>query len=83
MRNFIFEQVSDINDDYPYLAIYMNEIFENNPFMEISINNETCELQFVLYKNDNNIQITAEEWELIYQEGQTFFIKTIKNAQFY
>lgn len=83
-NNLVFEKCSDINENYPFLLIYLKNIDENNPFMEISINKEQ-DLQYILdYEYFNkNIVLSNEEWSLIYRKGHDFFIETMENSKFY
>ena len=77
MATLIFEKVGDINSTYSYLCVY-EEDDKINPFMEISITDDK-KLEFVIYKNLQNVILAAMQWEEIQVTANAFFIKTLAN----
>lgn len=70
-----FEWVGDINFKYPYICIY-DDIDEINPFMEIAIN-ENKEIEFNIYKNQRQINISMADIQLIIEKAKEFRPKAL------
>ena len=77
MKNIQIELVGDINEEYPYLEVFLkNDI--NNPFLDISIS-ENRELVFKIYELKESIQLDVQDWEYILSRAKDFLPKALKN----
>lgn len=70
-----FEWVGDIHYKYPYMCVY-DDMDEINPFMEIAIN-ENKEIEFNIYKNQRQINISMTDIQLIIEKAKEFKPKAL------
>lgn len=78
MKNIRIEYVGDINSDYPYLEVFLNESV--NPFLDIGITKEKT-LYFKLYISKNDILMNFEDWEYILSSAKEFLPEALKNEE--
>ena len=76
MEKLRIEEIGDINYDYPYLEVFLNDKAE--PFMEVSIN-EKKELIFKYYASNFDTLMNVEEWNYILMTAREFLAKALKN----
>lgn len=74
--NLVFEKVSDINMEYPYLCVYIDTDHEN-AFMDIYIN-ESNEIEYMIYNNIDNIILDKNDWNFIQERAKKFFEEIMK-----
>ncbi|MDH6252590.1 hypothetical protein M2347_002317 [Chryseobacterium sp. H1D6B] len=77
--NIRIEEVGEINSDYPYLEVFLND--ESSPFLEVSIINK--ELSFKIYSVKKDINLTNKEWEYINKTASEFLPRALKNEDDY
>ncbi|MBL1220601.1 hypothetical protein JET18_07110 [Chryseobacterium sp. L7] len=78
-ENIRIEEVGDINSDYPYLEVFLND--ELSPFLEISIDDK--ELSFKIYSVKKDIILNYEGWKYIYEAANEFLPRALKNEDDY
>lgn len=71
-----FVKVSDIEFDYCFLEVFLNE--GDLPFMDIRISDDR-ELSFFIYAHQGEISLSLEEWIEINEKGQAFYKSEIEN----
>lgn len=76
MKKIRIEEVGDINSDYPYLEVFLEE--STTSFLEIAIS-EDKELLFKFYASKTDIQIEIEDWDLILSAAKEFLPRALKN----
>lgn len=75
-----FEKVGDVNSEYSYLEVYLN----NYTYASIGISiNKKKELIFTIYKNSSDILLTINQLSSIVKEAQIFLKDEIKNEEFF
>ncbi|MCB6182922.1 hypothetical protein LIN78_05090 [Leeia sp. TBRC 13508] len=76
MKELVFEKVGDVNSTYPYLCVYIQG--DNNPFMEIAVNDSSM-LELTVYTNERNVVLTTDQWEEILKRAREFLPKALEN----
>lgn len=76
MKNLRIEEIGDINYDYPYLEVFLND--KTEPFMEVSIN-EKKELIFKYFASNFDVLLNVEEWNYILVAAREFLPKALRN----
>jgi hypothetical protein len=74
------EEVSDVNFDFPYLEVFYLESL--NPFLDIGIS-ESNQLEFKLYPNQSEINLSIDDLDYILGIAKEFLPKALKNEQDY
>lgn len=74
----IFEKVGDINSTYPYLCVYLEG--KSNPFMEVGVKEDKT-LAFTLYKNDESVSLSVDQWDEIVRRGRKFLPRAISDEE--
>ena len=72
--DLIFEQVGDINIEYPYICVYRFGM--DSPFMGIGITSEK-QLAFTFYAESKNISLSVAPWDEIARRGRVFLPRAI------
>ncbi len=78
MINIRIEEVGDINFDYPYLEIFLND--NKSPILEIGISDEK-QLVFKFYTSKIDVLMNVEEWEYILSVAKDFLPRALKNEE--
>lgn len=78
MMNIRIEEVGDINFDYSYLEIFLND--SKSPILEIGISDEK-QLVFKFYTCKVDVLMNVEEWEYILSVAKDFLPRALKNEE--
>ncbi len=77
-RSVRVEFVGDINTEYPYLEVFLNEGV--GPFIEIGVS-PSKELYFKYWATDEEIVLCADDIEYLLSEARDFLPYVLKNEE--
>jgi hypothetical protein len=73
-----FENVTDINYTYSYVAVYGDDYSE--PFMEIGLTDDK-DLFYLILPDSLFIQISGPQWNRIFEVGRAFQLEAIATEE--
>lgn len=79
-ENIRIEEVSDINFKYPYLEVFFGK--SDKPFLDVGITSDK-KLEFKLYQSYDELTLSFNDFERIFNYAKQFLPKALKNEDDY